>query len=275
MKMNGWMRSAAILMVALIVFTIPGSAITWGEPDLTNQYANVGSIVVVRPEREPVQFCTGTLISPTIFLTAGHCTSYLEELIADGVLTPETIKVSFDALNIFDPAGWIDVAQIATHPEYGSLEYNNPHDVGVLVLAAAPAGISPAILPEEGFLEQLKREKILGDGPEKAKFIVAGYGTTITWPPPEVLDNGVGRYVALSEYRAIMKPWLLMSQNHNLGNAGTCFGDSGGPAFIEYNGQLVLVGITSWGDPNCVASGFDYRVDIPETLDFIAPFLAP
>jgi hypothetical protein len=29
------------------------------------------------------------------------------------------------------------------------------------------------------------------------------------------------------------------------------------------------VGVTSWGDAQCVSMGFYYRVDIPQTLDFI------
>ena len=62
-----------------------------------------------------------------------------------------------------------------------------------------------------------------------------------------------------------------MSQNQATDDGGTCGGDSGGPAFWtdpDY-GTEILVGITSWGDPYCVATGFNYRVDIPETLDFI------
>lgn len=263
-----------VLILTILALTGQALAITWGEPDADNTYSNVGAIVLDRPEREPSQFCTGTLIAPTVFLTAGHCTDYLEELISEELITQAMIKVSFDPEDIFDPEGWIEIAQIVTHPQYGTSEYNNPHDVALLILAA-PVNLPPARLPVLGYLEQLKRDKVLGDGPEKAQFIVAGYGTTIDWPPPEVLDNGPNRWFAYSEYRAIMKPWLLMSQNHIIGNAGTCFGDSGGPAFIDYGGELVLVGITSWGDSNCVATGFDYRVDIAETLDFIGPFINP
>jgi secreted trypsin-like serine protease len=62
-----------------------------------------------------------------------------------------------------------------------------------------------------------------------------------------------------------------MSQNQASGDGGTCGGDSGGPAFWEdEKGTEVLVGITSWGDPFCISTGFNYRVDIPETLGFIA-----
>jgi hypothetical protein len=65
--------------------------------------------------------------------------------------------------------------------------------------------------------------------------------------------------------------WLHLSQNRLHDNGGTCFGDSGGPGFWRVDEDtVILVGITSWGDAQCVASGFDYRVDIPDTLDFIA-----
>jgi hypothetical protein len=61
-----------------------------------------------------------------------------------------------------------------------------------------------------------------------------------------------------------------MSQNLLKGDSGTCFGDSGGPAFwVDPDGNEILVGITSTGDAQCVATGFDYRVDIPDTLDFV------
>jgi hypothetical protein len=89
------------------------------------------------------------------------------------------------------------------------------------------------------------------------------------WPPPDVYYEDQ-RQFAVSEYRALLKKWLRMSQNQATGDGGTCYGDSGGPAFwTEPDGTEILVGITSWGDAVCVASGFNYRVDIPDTLDFV------
>ena len=68
----------------------------------------------------------------------------------------------------------------------------------------------------------------------------------------------------------VAQSWLRMSQNQATGNGGTCYGDSGGPAFwTDTHGTEILVGITSWGDAMCVAAGFNHRVDIPDTLDFI------
>jgi len=61
-----------------------------------------------------------------------------------------------------------------------------------------------------------------------------------------------------------------MSQNQATDDGGTCYGDSGGPAFwMEPDGTEILVGVTSWGDASCVSSAFNYRMDIPDTLGFI------
>ena len=61
-----------------------------------------------------------------------------------------------------------------------------------------------------------------------------------------------------------------MSQNQATDDGGTCYGDSGGPAFwMKPDGTEILVGVTSWGDASCVSSAFNYRVDIPDTLGFI------
>ncbi len=148
---------------------------------------------------------------------------------------------------------------------------SNPHDVGALILAEPVTDVELANLPYEGFLDDLRDRGLLNQGKQKAKFTLVGYGGTLEWPPPEITYDDEKQH-SVSEYRALLKAWLRMSQNQATGDGGTCYGDSGGPAFREPNGAdgtEILVGITSWGDIPCVASAFNYRVDIPETLDFI------
>ena len=254
------MKKLSVLVGLLLVLTVgvlPALAITWGEPD--TEHTNVGAMMMVLPGWGNTPVCSGTLIHPRVFLTAGHCT--------DGV-DPGEVWVNFnqDGTNL---KGILDVAQVITHPDYWWGPTSNPHDVGVLILKKPVKKLKPANLPEEGFLDQLLAEGKLRQGSERAKFTLVGYGATLDWPPPDIYYEDYRQY-AVSEYQALLDVWLRMSQNQATGDEGTCYGDSGGPAFwTEPDGTEVLVGITSWGDAQCVASAFNYRVDIPETLSFI------
>jgi secreted trypsin-like serine protease len=253
--------AALVLVVSLSLVSV-ASAITWGEPD--TEHTNVGAMMMVLPGWGNTPVCSGTLIHPRVFLTAGHCT--------DGV-DPGEVWVNFnqDGTNL---EGILDVAEVITHPDYRWGPTSNPHDVGVLILAEPVMDIEPANLPDEGFLDQMRKEGKLNQGKNKAKFTLVGYGATLDWPPPEITYEDQ-RQFSVSEYRALLKAWLRISQNQATGDGGTCYGDSGGPAFwTEPDGTEILVGITSWGDAPCVAAGFNYRVDIPDTLDFINEVVA-
>jgi hypothetical protein len=256
---------AALLLLILAVAAVPVAAITWGEPD--TEHTNVGAMVVDWPDYGPYQVCSGTLIHPRVFLTAGHCTEGWEPY---GVTT-FWVNFDQDALNV---ATLLEVEQVITHPEYWWGPTSNPHDVGALILEEPVTGIGPANLPYEGFLDDLRGEGKLGRGKNKAKFTLVGYGGTLDWPPPEVTYEDQ-RQFSVSQYQVLLKSWLRMSQNQATGDGGTCGGDSGGPAFwTEPDGTEILVGITSWGDVPCVATGFNYRVDTPDTLDFIRDVIA-
>jgi secreted trypsin-like serine protease len=259
----GW--TIAMLTLTLTFWIPPTSAITWGEPD-SDGHPNVGAMVAMHPELGPREICSGTLIAPQVFLTAGHCTDW-----ASAVLPPGLLHVSFSTDDALNPATWLPVAAIITHPDYNWGPYSDPHDVGILILEE-PVILPAATLPGEGFLDELRADGMLRQGREGAKFTVVGYGSTLEWPPPKIIPPDGVRRVAQSEFLNLQKAWLLMSQNHapGRGDAGTSYGDSGGPTFwVEQDGSEILVSVTSWGDIPCVATGTTYRIDIPDSLDFI------
>lgn len=264
-------RSTIIVsvMALSLIIVIPVKAITWGELD-EGRHPNVGAIMRFYPDPEGGgnwwPMCSGTLIKvegiPNVFfLTAGHCTY--------GLADPTEIYVSF-ADDPLDSTTWLNVASIETHSDYGGPR-SNPYDVGALILEQPVTGIPPAILPYEGILDDLKEAGLLRQGKEEADFTVVGYGASLDWPPPDIKYEDKRQY-AFSEFQALLKSWLRLSQNLATGDGGSCYGDSGGPSFwIDPETEAeILVGITSWGDNPCVATGFNYRVDTADTLDFIA-----
>ncbi len=168
----------------------------------------------------------------------------------------------------------MDVDLVITHPDYYWGPNSDPHDIGALILAEPYYGAEPAALPPLGYLDGLNDAGLLKHGRERAKFTLVGYGGTLDWPPPSISYEDQ-RQSAESEFQALLKAWLRMSQNQATGDGGTCYGDSGGPAFYTDNfGNEYLVGVTSWGDAPCVASAFNYRVDVPQTLGFINDVIA-
>ncbi|HSJ22634.1 MAG TPA: trypsin-like serine protease, partial [Nocardioidaceae bacterium] len=61
------------------------------------------------------------------------------------------------------------------------------------------------------------------------------------------------------------------SNNGKPHQGGTCFGDSGGPIFVQ--GTRIIVAVTSFGmDPNCASGGGGYRLDQSDDLDWFADF---
>jgi Trypsin len=78
------------LVMVLGITAGPAGAITGGHPDGT-AHPYVG--FVGEPEGG---FCSGTLLSPTVFLTAGHCTDYFSQ-VSDSATPPAAKAASATA----------------------------------------------------------------------------------------------------------------------------------------------------------------------------------
>jgi len=242
-------------------------AVTFGQPDIENRFSNVGAIVVTEGlPGAPYIVGSCVLIHPRVVLTAGHVTKSGEEALAQGVPLFDVSRISFGT-NAFDPASWVEGVAIVTHPDFGT----GPEfpDIGVIILKQ-PVDLPCAALPYEGLLDDLKDAGLLVPDGIHARFLAVGYGETLNFPPPEqILGDGPRRF-SFPEYHSLTKTQLLLNQNPAAGNSGIGAGDSGGPLFwIAPSGELILVGIHRATDLERVALEFDYRVDVPQTLDFI------
>ncbi len=265
------MRRASLLVFAVFLVAVSAQAITYGYVDQTNQYSNVGAFIVKSPSGNIYPICTGTLITPTVFLTASHCTDYFTK-----VLQPlgYTAYVSFDSPIPFgsqtsSKTTLLAVSYVVTNPLYTQSQ-NDTGDIGALILAKPVKNITPATLPECGLLDQLATAGTLNG----TVFTAVGYGLqerVVGGGTPTFKDaNPVPRMFAYSSFNALNPTFIRLSQNPATGNGGTCYGDSGGPNFITVNGQLILAAITITGDTPCRSTNVDYRLDTPSAMAFFS-----
>lgn len=256
-----------VVVAALMMVAVPASAIVFGEPD-GNDHPNVGSMVLYIPGEGYFQWCSGTLISETVFLTAGHCTAPVSSTLAS--IPGAEMLVTFDPT--IHEGGTFYTGTWYTHPDFDFIGLSDAFDVGVIVLDESP-GIEPASLPTLGLLDELKDSKVL----KHTRFTAVGYGAvreTNTTGPHGILEN-VDRNQTEQGFNALTKAWLYLPMNRTTGNGGTCYGDSGGPHFIHLNGQEtdIIVSLTSLGDIPCVASDKTYRIDTEPALSFLGQFV--
>lgn len=257
----------AATAVTVSVTVSPAVAIVGGGPAPEGQYTNVGSLLLTIPADQPftVQLCTGTVIAPTVVLTASHC------LVG---FPPEfTISFTLDRVIDADRDGLVDDAVTTAamavtahaHPLFESGGMNNLYDVGVLVLDE-PVGVAPASLPRLGVLDS--------KAAKAATYTAVGYGTVRTSKTagPHSFGPGWQREYAAQTVNSITKSWITFSMNPATGNGGTCYGDSGGPHFAP-DGSVVAVTVT--GDAQCRSTDKTYRIDTADAQDFLAPFLTP
>src|SRR5437879_2138317 len=64
---------SAVFAILTLGLSSPAYAITNGSPD-RGDHPSVGALLADKPYKDGTSaYCTGTLVSPTVFLTAAHC----------------------------------------------------------------------------------------------------------------------------------------------------------------------------------------------------------
>lgn len=260
-KFFGFFAAVTLLAVG------PASAITNGELDGSG-HPYVG-LLIFDVGGGPAWRCSGTLLSPTIMLTAGHCTDGA----AGGRVWFDDNEIDIRAKGYpFGGSGAIEFSQIWTSPDFNPFAFFL-NDIGLVELSVAvPLGTYGELVPAAGVLNEMATRR----GKQDQTFTAVGYGLQRINPVFE--ERALDRMVARPKLNQINAPGftgdfsLLLSNNHSTG--GTCFGDSGGPNFRGESN--VVGGVTSFGlNGNCAGTGGVYRLDRQHDLDWINGVLNP
>ena len=275
-------RTIAILIaiVLLLAIVIPAAAVTDGELD-RNLHPHVVLLYMKDADGKGWR-CSATMLSPTVVLTAGHCT--------DAYPYPDYVEMRIftewdvDGLygggdNNYPNAGpnSVEVVRWYTHPDYRTAPFWF-NDVGVVILEEP--GFNPGVfgaLPKADQLDALKTKR----GKQDTTFTAVGYGLQQSFPNAVEWKTQADmvRYLAYPELIQINAPGftgdysLLLSNNPNTG--GTCFGDSGGPNFIgsKETDTNIVAGVTSFGiNGNCAGTGGVFRMDRENVIKFVCSF---
>ena len=209
--------------------------------------------------------CSGTLISPTVFLTAGHCTEDWGASTVYVTFEPEAdfVPVELDPDGVFDP-GDAYTGTPYTHPNYPDV------DIGVVVLDQPVTNVGYGTLPEAGIVDSFATGQ---------RLTAVGYGVRnfdVGGGPPRIGELAT-RYRATVEFLDVVGPLgdlyiKLREASAGSGGEGSCFGDSGGPYLLP--DQTTVVAVTSFGtNSRCAGVGYAQRVDLPEVLNWLEEFL--
>jgi hypothetical protein len=273
-------------------------AITWGQEDGA-VHTNVVQLLFEQGEGGFFT-CTGTLLNENVVLTAGHCTEGAGEPNLNtwvknddlagarfSIFNDLNLGVCFDDEDNVIPQCFRDAANNSPdwtsavaipHPDFDDFAaFPDTYDVGVALLADPIIRSMYGTLPELGALDRLAERK--GKNSSRST-VVVGYGSQGTIPAfadPSGSQRIVGTVTMQNINNSITGDQSVqLSNNPGKGNGvgGTCFGDSGGPAFLvgpKTGDETNVIGsVTSFGiSGQCAGRDFNFRMDTETAIDFV------
>jgi trypsin len=269
---------------ALLAATTPALAITgdWIE-DTVHPY--VGLVVFYNAQGGFIWRCSGSLISPTKLVTAGHCADTAEGAASARVYFQQDAGANFNPVTGKDPitgypeecaAGTLGTlcATSSSIHNYGFANFAgfpNTHDVGVVILD------QPITLPKYGLLPQAGAlDNLAARGAKNTLFTVSGYGLTLRVNVHTKLSNVSFRERLMASSSLVnlgssyTDGYNVQTQGNGNNRGGTCSGDSGGPVFLGGSNSNLIVAVTSFGvNELCRGTDYGYRLDRQEVLDWI------
>ena len=293
---------ALVAVVAALAFgTTASQAITNGQPD-NGRHPYVGLMVALDANGVPLWRCSGSLLSPTVFLTAGHCTTApaarIQVWFEEGPVQTDPDYQAAAQQAAPNPVSCNDSASFDGYPcegDVGGVPHPDPsfcspcghgapnfasHDAGVVALdsAVSTSLVSEyAALPSSGLVDTLGNNAPVDFVGYGVQFQAQVPGSQLPQPPPFNRWTGPReRMFAPSNVvpgnSRTSGEFLKLALNPGRGSGGTCFGDSGGPDLL--GGTNTVLGVNSYiSNVNCSGVGYSQRVDVPDVVAWIQSWL--
>lgn len=222
------------------------SEVVGGNVTQPGAFPGVGALMYDMGGGPPQFGCTGTLIAPTVVLTAAHC--------IDPALVGNGVPGFTLALDTFSAPAVVPGAMAIPHEQF-DLDQLPPDgtlidafDIGLVVLAEPIVEVPPVPMPRQG------------DAPELVAGLamqIAGYGAT------DAQGNGGGvMFDATTSMISIGASEIQVGMGAP--QPQNCYGDSGGPGLATVGGTRRVIGVVSrsfGGSFECNTGGIDTRVD--------------
>jgi V8-like Glu-specific endopeptidase len=217
---------------------------------------------------QPAWRCSGTLVSPDVYLTAGHCTYGADSV---RVWFEENARAS-GTLYPFGPGTSVSGTP-SSHPDYDDAAFYL-HDLGVVELHDEVVMDEYGAIAGPAYFDPLFTKR----GPIKETFTAVGYGLQRSMPEQtgltEARPERMQATVSIINQDAMFgekKAGNSVLFTNNASTGGTCSGDSGGPIFI--GDTNVIAAVTSYGvNARCAGTGGGYRIDTADDLAWLATF---